>query len=134
MLMFIVQQQSSHLSWLCNFLAAEPVCMANLTTCLPCWQESAFTLHLAHVGPLERLSLATDGAAWLCDLVVVQDQHQQETVFFLCGRSVLSLLAESHLVEAAGANINNQLLALLLVLSARTVRSCMLSARMDAFS
>ncbi|KAL3141352.1 hypothetical protein ABBQ32_004935 [Trebouxia sp. C0010 RCD-2024] len=47
---------------------------------------SQFELHLSHVGPLERLTLATDAAAWLCDLVVVHDAHLHETVYFPCGR------------------------------------------------
>ncbi len=54
--------------------------------CVLQWQESEFTLYLPHVGPLEQVTLATDGAAWLCDLVVVEDKHLQETVYFVCGR------------------------------------------------
>ena len=50
-------------------------------------QVSSFALHLSHVGSLERLMLATDSTAWLCELVVVEDKHLKETVFFLCGRS-----------------------------------------------
>ena len=49
-------------------------------------QVSQFTMHLSHVGQLERLTLATDAAPWLCDLLVVHDSHLQETVYFLCGR------------------------------------------------
>ncbi|DBB10366.1 TPA: hypothetical protein ACH3X3_001925 [Trebouxia sp. C0006] len=49
-------------------------------------QESEFTLYLPHVGPLEQVTLATDGSAWLCDLIVVEDKHLQETVYFVCGR------------------------------------------------
>ena len=49
-------------------------------------QEAQFVLQLAHVGPLDRLTLATDCAAWLCDLVVVKDKHLQESVYFMCGR------------------------------------------------
>lgn len=50
------------------------------------WQESELVLYLPHVGPLEHVTLATDGSAWLCDLLVVEDKHLQETVYFVCGR------------------------------------------------
>ena len=53
---------------------------------LKCLQVSQFTMQLNHVGALERLTLVTDAAAWLCDLVVVHDTYLQETVYFLCGR------------------------------------------------
>lgn len=49
-------------------------------------QVSQFQLHLSHVGALQRLTLATDASAWLCDQVVVHDARLQETVYFLCGR------------------------------------------------
>ncbi|DBA69854.1 TPA: hypothetical protein ACH3X2_012566 [Trebouxia sp. C0005] len=49
-------------------------------------QESEFALYLPHVGALEQVTVATDGSAWLCDLIVVEDKHLQETVYFVCGR------------------------------------------------
>jgi len=63
---------------------ADPTTIAKM--CVLQWQESEFTLYVPHVGPLEQVTLATDGSAWLCDLIVVEDKHLQETLYFICSR------------------------------------------------